>query len=143
MIPELRGLLFLDIATVANTAHHDILDERLKAQWAREAMSFKKDKPQPDEAIYHHRAGMYAECGKIGCVAVVKFIDTESGELGFKTEAYYGDDEVILLSEFKSMIEKADPATLKLCAHNGKEFDYPYLCRRLLVNCIGLPPALN
>src|SRR3990170_3555753 len=143
MIPELRDLLFLDIETVSNTADYNILDERIEAQWARKAIFFKKDKQQTDEEIYHERAGIYAEFGKIVCVAVGKFIDTESGELGFKTKAYYGDDEAILLSEFKSMIEKADPATLKLCAHNGKEFDYPYLCRRLLVNCIGLPPALN
>ena len=70
-------------------------------------------------------------------------METESGALGLKTKAYFGDDEAALLCEFKTMIEKMDPVTLKLCAHNGKEFDYPYLCRRLLVNGIPLPPALN
>lgn len=143
MIPELRDILFLDIETVASTHDYQSLDERLKTQWARKALFFKRDREQTDEEIFHERAGIYAEFGKIVCIAVGKFIDTESGELGLKTKAYYGDHEATLLEEFKTMIEKMDPASLKLCAHNGREFDFPYLCRRLLVNGIGLPAALN
>lgn len=143
MIPELRDILFLDIETVASTHNYEMLDERIKTQWARKAVFFKRERNQSDEEIYHERAGIYAEFGKIICVAVGKFIETETGELGLKTKAYYGDHEASILSEFKSMIEKMDPVNLKLCAHNGKEFDYPYLCRRMLINGIALPPALN
>lgn len=143
MISELRDILFLDIETVASTNNYEALDERIKTQWARKAVFFKKDRDLTDEDIYHERAGIYAEFGKIICIAVGKFIEMESGELGFKTKAYYGDNEASLLCEFKNMIERMDPNTLKLCAHNGKEFDYPYLCRRLLVNGIALPAALN
>jgi hypothetical protein len=143
MIPELRDILFLDIETVASTNDYTTLDERIKTQWARKAQFFKREREQTDEQIFHERAGIYAEFGKIICIAVGKFIETETGELGLKTKAYYGDDEALLLSDFKAMVEKLDPVTLKLCAHNGKEFDYPYLCRRLLVNGIGLPAALN
>jgi 3'-5' exonuclease len=143
MIPELRDILFLDIETVASTNDYETLDERMKTQWARKALFFKRERNQSDEEIYQERAGIYAEFGKIVCVAVGKFIETETGELGLKTKAYYGDNEATLLSDFKGMIEKMDPVNLKLCAHNGKEFDYPYLCRRMLVNGISLPPALN
>ncbi len=143
MIPELRDILFLDIETVASTHDYSNLDERIKTQWARKAVFFKRERNQSDEEIFHDRAGIYAEFGKIVCVAVGKFIETETGDLGLKTKAYYGDNETALLSEFKSMIEKMDPVNLKLCAHNGKEFDYPYLCRRMLINGISLPPALN
>lgn len=143
MIPELRDILFLDIETVASTHEYNALDERIKTQWARKALFFKKDREQTDEDVYHERAGIYAEFGKIICVAVGKFIETETGELGFKTKAYYSDNETTLLCEFKNMLEKMDPNSLRLCAHNGKEFDYPYLCRRLLVNGIALPAALN
>jgi len=143
MIPELRDVLFLDIETVASTHDYVNLDERIKTQWARKAVFFKRERNQSDEEIYHERAGIYAEFGKIICVAVGKFIETENGELGLKTKAYYGDNETTLLAEFKAMIEKMDPVNLKLCAHNGKEFDYPYLCRRMLINGISLPPALN
>jgi DNA polymerase elongation subunit (family B) len=143
MIQELRDLMFLDIETVAQTADYNALDERLKTQWARKAGFFKRDTDHTDETIFHDRAGIYAEFGKIVCIAVGKFYDTENGDLGLKTKAYAGDDERELLMEFKTMVEKLDPFALKFCAHNGKEFDYPYLCRRMLVNGIPLPPVLN
>jgi hypothetical protein len=77
MIPELRDILFLDIETVANTHEYESLDERIKTQWARKALFFKKDREQTDEDIYHERAGIYAEFGKIICIAVGKFIETK------------------------------------------------------------------
>lgn len=143
MIQELRDVLFVDIETVASTNDYHSLDERIKTLWARKANYLKRDKEQPDEDVFHEKAGIFAEFGKIICIAVGKFIETESGELGLKTKAYYGDNEAALLCEFKNMVEKMDPLTLKFCAHNGKEFDYPYLCRRMLINGISLPVALN
>ena len=143
MIQELRDILFLDIETVANTYDYNAMDERMKVQWSRKAGFLRREKDLTDEAIYHERAGIYAEFGKIVCIAVGKFIETESGDLLLKTKTYAGDNEKDLLADFKSMIEKMDAATLKLCSHNGKEFDYPYICRRMLVNGIGLPAALN
>jgi DNA polymerase elongation subunit (family B) len=143
MIQDLRDILFLDIETVASTSELDSLDERLKVQWSRKAGFLKRGTEQSDEGLYKDRAGIYAEFGKIICIAVAKFVETESGELGLKTKVYYGHDEKELLCSFKTMVEKMDPNALKLCAHNGKEFDFPYLCRRMLVNEIGLPAALN
>lgn len=143
MIQELREILFVDIETVAKTYDYNAMDERLKTQWSRKAGFLRRDKDQTDEGIYHERAGIYAEFGKIICIAVGKFFETETGELVLKTKAYYGHDEVEVLSDFKSMVERMDAATLKLCSHNGKEFDYPYICRRMLVNGISLPAALN
>ena len=143
MIQELRDILFLDIETVANTYDYHAMDERMKVQWSRKAGFLRREKDLTDEAIYHERAGIYAEFGKIVCIAVGKFIETESGDLLLKTKTYAGDNEKDLLADFKNMIEKMDASTLKLCSHNGKEFDYPYICRRMLVNGIGLPAALN
>lgn len=143
MIQELRDILFLDIETVANTYDYNALDERMKVQWSRKASFLKRQQEQTDESMYLERAGIYAEFGKIVCIAVGKFYETESGDLVLKTKAYYGHTEKELLSEFKSMVEKMDASSLKFCAHNGKEFDYPYLCRRMLVNELSLPAALN
>lgn len=143
MLPELRDILFLDIETVANLYDYNELDERLKIHWARKANYLKRDVQLTDEEIYRERAGIYAEFGRIVCVAVGKFVELESGEIVLRTKAYYGDDEKALLTDFKSMLEKMDPANTRLCAHNGKEFDFPYLCRRMLVNCIPLPSILN
>jgi 3'-5' exonuclease len=143
MIPELRDILFIDIETVAYTDDYATLNERMKTQWARKANFFKRDRDVTDEELYHERAGIYAEFGKIVCIAVGKYLDHESGELGLKTRVYSSHDEKVLLTEFKSMLEKMDSATLRFCAHNGKEFDYPYLCRRMLINGLPLPAALN
>ncbi len=141
--PELRDILFLDIETVAITDSYDGLNERLKIQWSRKATFLRRDGNQTDEDLYNQRAGIYSEFGKIICIGVGKLFESESGELGLKTKAYFGDDEKVLLQEFKNMVEKLDASTWKLCAHNGKEFDFPYLCRRMLVNGIGLPHVLN
>ncbi|HYC85867.1 MAG TPA: 3'-5' exonuclease [Chryseosolibacter sp.] len=143
MIPEFRDILFVDIETVAATSDYNALDERLKAQWSRKAGFFKRDAHLTEEQLFHERAGIYAEFGKIICIAVAKFCDMDSGELGLRTKAYSGHDERDLLQNFKAMIEKIDSSTLRLCAHNGKEFDFPYLCRRMLINGITLPAALN
>jgi len=142
MIPELRDILFLDIETVAMTNNFQSLDERLKVQWSRKASFLKRSDEQSDEDLFHERAGIYAEFGKIICISVGKLFDHESGDLGLKTKAFYGHDEATLLQEFKEMLMKLGDG-VKLCAHNGKEFDFPYMCRRMLVNDIPLPPALN
>lgn len=143
MIPELRDVLFLDIETVACTDNYSSLDERLKVQWSRKASYFKRENAGTDEELFNLRAGIYAEFGKIVCIAVGKFADNDAGELTLRTKAYFGDDEKMLLTEFKTMVERLDPNCLKLCAHNGKEFDFPYLCRRMLVNSVALPATLN
>lgn len=143
MIQELRDILFIDIETVAITNDFATLDERLKTQWARKAGFLKRREGQTDEDIFHERAGIHAEFGKIICIAVGKFFDTESGEPGLKTKVYANHDEKTLLMEFKTMLERMDSSTLRFCAHNGKEFDYPYLCRRLLINDMMLPAVLN
>lgn len=143
MIPELRDIVFLDIETVAQCYEFNSLEERLKVQWSRKATFLKRDLEQTDESVYREKAGIYAEFGKIVCIAVGKLFENESGDLVLKTKAYSGNDEKELLTEFKTMVEKLDASTLRFCAHNGKEFDYPYLCRRLLVNGLGIPAALN
>jgi hypothetical protein len=109
MVQELRDILFLDIETVASTSDYSSLDERMKTQWARKAGFFKRDSGLSDEDLFHQRAGIYAEFGKIICIAVGKFFDHESGETGLKTKVYSDHDEKAILLQFKSMVEKMDP----------------------------------
>lgn len=143
MTPELRDILFLDIETVACTDTFQSLDERLKVQWSRKAGFLKREEGLTDEDLFHQRAGIYAEFGKIICIAVGKLYDTESGEIGLKTKAYFGHDEKKILLDFNTLLEKMEGATVRLCAHNGKEFDFPYMSRRMLIHGISLPAALN
>lgn len=143
MSPDLRDIIFLDIETVACTDNYQSLDERLKVQWSRKAGFLKRDEAITDEELFHQKAGIYAEFGKIICIVVGKLFVTESGAVGLKTKAYVDHDEKKLLLEFKAMLDRTDAAGIRLCAHNGKEFDFPYTCRRMLVHGIPLPTALN
>src|SRR5450432_898256 len=143
MTPDLRDILFLDVETIACTDNYSSLDDRLKVQWARKAGFFKqREDGQTDEDMFHERAGIYAEFGKIIVIGISKYTENEKGELGLKTRAFFGDDEKKVLTDFKGLVEKMEAGT-KLCAHNGKEFDFPYLSRRMLVNGIPLPSVLN
>jgi 3'-5' exonuclease len=142
MNAELKDILFLDIETVGCADNYSKLSERLKAQWARKANFFKREEGQTDEDLFHEKAGIYAEFGKIVVIAMGKYTEGEHGELGIRTKYFADHDEAKLLSEFSETVEKMGPA-VRLCAHNGKEFDFPYMCRRMLVNGIQLPSVLN
>ena len=141
MTPELRDILFLDIETVGAAESFDALDERMKVLWARKAAFFKREEGQTPEELFAQRAGIYAEFGKVIVISIGKYVDMPNSEIGFKTRSFAGEDEKEVLNSFRVMLEKQDPLTTKLCAHNGKEFDFPYLCRRMLINDI-LPPAI-
>lgn len=143
MLPELRDIILLDIETVATTANFESLDERLKVQWSRKASFLRREKDDTDADLFNARAGIYAEFGKIVCIGAGKFIENERGELILRIKSYSSHDEGELLAEFKNMLDRTDPVTTRLCAHNGKEFDFPYICRRMLVNGIGLPAVLT
>ncbi|MBI1768695.1 MAG: 3'-5' exonuclease [Bacteroidetes bacterium] len=143
MIPELRDIIFLDIETIGVVEKHEQLSERFKTQWARKASFFKREENQTDGDLFEERAGIYAEFGKIIVIAIGKFVENENGGIVFKTKSFSGHDEKRLLEDFKSVIEKTDASKTKLCAHNGKEFDFPYISRRMLVNGIALPSLLN
>jgi hypothetical protein len=139
---EFKDISFLDIETVAGVASYEQLDERLKVQWARKTIFLKRKEEQTDENLFNSRAGIYAEFGKIVSVAIGMFTENEQGELGLKTKYFTSHNEGELLKEFIQLLEKLGPNT-KLCAHNGKEFDFPYLSRRMLINGITLPQVLD
>lgn len=142
MNADLKDILFLDIETVGCADQYSKLSERLKTQWARKAIFFKREEGQTDEDLFHERAGIYAEFGKIVVIAVGVYTENENGELGLRTKYFADHDEKKLLIDFRNMLEKMGPTT-RLCAHNGKEFDFPYMCRRMLVNDLHLPTVLN
>jgi predicted PolB exonuclease-like 3'-5' exonuclease len=141
MHADLKDVLFLDIETVRVVDQYANLSERLKTQWARKANFFKREEGQTDADLFQDRAGIYAEFGKIIVIGIGKYTE-QNGMLGLRTRYFADHDEKKLLSEFSDTLEKMGPAT-KLCAHNGKEFDFPYICRRALVNGLPIPGVLN
>ncbi|MEM7107428.1 MAG: 3'-5' exonuclease [Bacteroidota bacterium] len=139
---QLRNILFIDIETVGITNDYAALDERLKTQWSRKAAFLKREEGVTDEELFNQRAGIYAEFGKVVTIGAGYFISRGEG-LEFRVKALYNDDERELLESFKELILKINNDQLILCAHNGREFDFPYLSRRMLINGIHLPNVLD
>ena len=136
---RIENILFLDIETVPAYATFDEVPERFKKLWEKKAQFLgKKDEELTVEDLYG-RAGIYAEFGKIVCVSC-GFINGNQ----IRLKSFYGDDEKVLLEEFAQMLQRHyNHSQALLCAHNGKEFDFPYLARRMLVQGIELPPILD
>ncbi|HAC23856.1 MAG TPA: 3'-5' exonuclease, partial [Cytophagales bacterium] len=93
MTSELKSILFLDIETIRGEERYEQLHERLKAQWARKASFLKREEGHTDADLYHERAGIYAEFGKVIVIALGKYTETEKGQPGLKTRYLAGDDE--------------------------------------------------
>jgi 3'-5' exonuclease len=142
-------IVFLDIETVPQTVDYTQLPGRLPELWKEKAESLKKRMPDryPAESdpqfVFANGAGIFAEFGKIVCISA-GFIYRKNGQEHFRVKSFYGDDESKLLIEFCAMLELfGRPSEINLCGHNIKEFDVPYICRRLLVNELPLPEVLN
>lgn len=132
------SILFLDIETVSALPNYVQLDERMKKLWDRKASHLKAESTDTPEDLYS-RAGIYAEFGKIIVISAGFFKGNE-----FRIKSFYGDDEKIILNEFAELLHRYYSTKENLlCAHNGKEFDFPYICRRMLVNRIKLPSILQ
>ena len=147
---DITNVLFLDIETVPSNAEYSDLDETWQYLWKHKAKSILKkyDEEVTDEdaAACYDRAGIYAEFGKIICISVGIFRrDKETKELSVRLKSFADDDESVLLKEFSELLNKHYnfPDRHFLCGHNIKEFDIPYICRRLLVNQLPSPALLN
>ncbi|MBS9767412.1 MAG: 3'-5' exonuclease [Flavobacteriaceae bacterium] len=133
---SLRNILFLDIETVPEQPNFSELSERKQLLWDKKSTQWRKENTA-EEA--YERAGIYAEFGKTICISVGSIVDNV-----LHIKSFYGDNEKEILEKFKVSLQKfARQENPLLCAHNGKEFDYPYLCRRMLINGIKLPRLLQ
>ena len=139
---RLEDILFLDIETVPQYPDFDQLDETTRELWALKATSFCKEGQTP--ADIYERAGIYAEFGKIICISVGFIHKLPDGQFAFRLKSCFSDDESVLLNEFSETVSRfAKQHKVQLCAHNGKELDFPYIARRMLLNGIPLPAILN
>lgn len=137
----LRNLLFIDIETVPQYASYEQLSEIEKELWATKHATFKAENETAEEG-YLKRAGIYAEFGKIICISIGYFkYDRESNADQFRLKSFSGDDEKKLLQELAAIFEKhfSDSDHYHFCGHNIREFDVPYICRRMLIHTIKLP----
>ncbi len=150
MSPEFRkrvkNILFLDLETIAAYRSHSELPGRMNALWGKKAALLRRregNEALTDAELYDSQAGIYSEFGRIACIAFGGVFFTENDEPALKVMSFSQADEREQLNHFRQIIEKYPQDQLILCAHNGKEFDFPYLCRRMLIQGIELPRALQ
>ena len=144
-------VLFLDIETVSNTHHFEDLDPALQDLWrlkSRQILRQYDEELTTEEvsALYPEKAGIYAEFGKIVCISVGSVRrDKVTKELHVRLKSFASDDEAELLRDFSELIQQHynDPTKYSICGHNIKEFDIPYICRRMVINSLPLPRPLN
>lgn len=138
---NIEEVLFTDIETVPQAPEYNDLNEKWKQLWERK-MQFQINNDEPAEVLYD-RAGIYAEFGRIICISV-GYVFQKQGELFFRVKSFYDEDEKELIQNFFNALEAfSRKGKRKLCAHNGQEFDFPYIARRALVNNLVLPKILD
>jgi len=134
---KIANILFLDIETVPQESNWNSLSEAHQNLFKKKTQYQRKEEFTAE--AFYERAGIWAEFGKIICISVGYFAENQ-----FRVTSFYGDDETKILVDFKTMLDKhfSKPSQV-LCAHNGKEFDFPFIARRMIVNQIELPKKLN
>ena len=135
-------ILFFDIETVPQTFDYNELDEKGQGLWDRKTRFIQQREDLNAEEVYE-KAGIYAEFGKVVCISL-GFVLQKEGETQIRIKSIANEDEIVLLQEFLDLLNRYyNSPDFLFCAHNGKEFDIPFLCRRILINNLKIPYMLN
>ncbi len=139
---KIKNILFLDIATVPIKECFEDLDTTLQKLWEEKTIWQRKEEFTNSE-YYKKKAGFMSEFAKIICISV-GYLFVEEGENHFRIKSFYGKEEKKILSNFNNLLESDfNRPNYQLCAHNGKEFDFPFIARRTLINVLKLPNVLD
>lgn len=141
---QLENMLFLDIETASLAPQYEALPERIREHWDKKTEILNRraqDFSTPDE-LFPQKAAIFSEFGKVVCIScgILRF---EGDQPTIRLKSYFGPDEKKILADFSEMLNgymvKPDR---NLCAHNGKEFDFPFLGRRYVINSLPIPKSL-
>ena len=137
---NLNNILFLDIETVPEAANYNELDADMQGLYEQKTQYQRKD--EFTAAEFYDRAGIWAEFGKIICISVGYFV-IKGDVRNFRVTSFFGE-EPKLLKDFNNLLTNhfSGPQYV-LCGHNAKEFDIPFLARRMIINQIQIPDKLN
>ncbi len=144
---DLSRTLFIDIETVSEKENYNELDERFKILWSKKSTQFKRDIEFSEENIaqsYKDKAGIFSEFAKVVCISV-GFLRKEGHNYVLRLKSFQGNDEKELLIGLKHLLNKGfnDPFNSFICGHNIKEFDIPFLCRRMMIHNIEIPDIIQ
>lgn len=139
---KIEDVLFLDIETVPGFESFDKLDPGFQMLWDKKSKQFRT--PEQDASEIYGRAGIYSEFGRIICISV-GLINKKTGTGIIRLKSFYGQDEKALLLDFAGLIAKfcRTHKEAVLCAHNGREFDFPFIARRMIINELVIPEILD
>jgi uncharacterized protein YprB with RNaseH-like and TPR domain len=138
---KVEDVLFLDIETVPGSQSFDELEPVFQALWEKKSKQLRN--PEQTAGDVYERAGIYSEFGKIICISV-GIIKTKDVRF-IRLKSFYGPDEKMLLTDFSDLVTKFCKLHKQaiLCAHNGREFDFPFIARRMIINRINIPDILD
>ena len=142
---DITKVLFIDIETVSEKSAFEELSPEMQEFWSHKGKYWIKDEEEGAIAdTYRQKAGIFAEFAKVICISA-GFIYRKEGKNEIRLKSFYGDNEKTLLEEFSELLDKRFSDTMKfsLCGHNIREFDIPFLSRRMVINGIKLPAPLN
>ena len=138
-----NNILFLDIETVPQYSSYNDLPEDWRQLWDIKSNTLSRNQEGQTSEMLYPRAGIYAEFGKIVCISC-GVVQGRGEQQKIILKSFSGDNEKELLQQFNVMLNNWVTGEQKfLCAHNGKEFDFPYLCRRMIINNLTIPATLN
>jgi 3'-5' exonuclease len=139
----IQDLLVIDIETVPMVNDYDDLDTNWKTLWWNKISKTVPENTSPEES-WKKRAGILAEFGKIICISTAYFYEDDNRNACLRIKSIYGDDEIALLKSFTELCSKVfkHNKNFQFAGHNIKEFDIPYICRRMLINNLQLPEYL-
>ncbi len=146
----LKRCLFVDIETVSECAEYNDLTDVKKHLWDLKAQQLSRllpltDTPPDASSLYVEKAGIFSEFAKVVCISMgfLNFKDDAPTEI--KIKSLFGDDEKAILEDFTKLLNShfGDTETSRISGHNIKEFDIPFLCRRLVVHQIPFPAMLD
>jgi len=137
---NLENILFLDIETVPEQQNFNTLDAEMQQLWELKTQYQRRDEHTAED--FYDRAGIWAEFGKIVCISVGYFT-FKSDIRYFRVTSFFGEESKIL-KDFSNLLNNHfnQPQHL-LCGHNAKEFDIPFIARRMIINQIPIPKKLN
>ena len=139
----IENLFLIDIETVSEEKAYDLLNDTWKQLWTE-----KIHKALPEnitaEEYYPLRAGIMAEFAKLVCISFGHF-RTLNNSLQLRIKSFYSFNEKTILENFIKTLYHLHAINNQWCftGHNIKEFDIPFLCRRMIVNNLSIPPFMD
>ncbi len=144
---KIRNILFIDIETVSAEKNYENLSPELQKLWAKKSRYWLGDREETEDVfsdLYAEKAGVYSEFAKVVCISVGFLLETKVG-YKLRLKSFYSEDEKEILTRFIDLLNTHynNPNIHSLCGHNIKEFDIPFLARRIIINGLEIPKLLD